>query len=127
MRRIKLSESQRDEIVRMIQEMANENLNPNNGITIKPTNQSETDKNNPVNSLTDVERKARGLGINTDNPSIKTAVTARIGGEEKELTATSTNKGVMESVVITKRQLDEARLKELKKNSEVIKVKNLVK
>jgi len=127
MRRVKLSESQRDEIVKRIQEMMSENLNPNNNITIKKTVETESDKNNPINTLASVERTARGLGINTNNPDIKTSVVAKIGGQDKELTASSDSNSISESVLITKQQLMEMKLRNLKKGSKVIKVKNIVK
>lgn len=123
MKRIKLDESQKDEVMNILSEMVSEDLDPNNDITINKTNLTPSEKINPVAALDGVDKVAKTHGIDTNNPNVHTSVTAKVGGTEKEITTSP----IKESIVINKKQLDEVRLKKLKHGSELLKVKDFVK
>lgn len=123
MRRIKLDESQRDEIINILYEMISEELNINNEITINKTNPTQNDMLNPMTALNNVNRAAKQNGIDTNNPNVTTSTIGNVNGRKSEITA----KPIGESVIITKEQLNNIRLRELKRESQVIKLKDLFK
>lgn len=128
MKNIKINEEQDKKIRNII----NESLNVNAGVGIdgKPvqpvltTNEPVKDDSQIMTTLKGLDTEASKLGID------QTQVKAPNGGKPTKtvsmLTPDSSNE-VKESFVISKGQLDEIRLKKLKENSEVVKIKNFLK
>lgn len=129
-RKIKITEQQAMQIKNMVLEQMDSN-NPNNN-NLVVTDQSLPDARNAqdvVNNLSNTKTKMKNNGLDKKaNAGTETANT--IGnlpaGTDIIAKPEQNQAGVNESIVITKKQLNEARLKILKKDSKLIKVKDFV-
>lgn len=127
MSKVSITENLKNEIVSIIKEM----LDPNSEITIKTTNQQQGYNSNPVKALSDVTKAMKTQGISPNKPGVHISADANINGTEMNIIGTpkkqqNTNL-TLESIIINKKQLIEARLKKMKQGSTVVKLKDFIK
>jgi hypothetical protein len=124
MKNIKINEKQDKEIRKLIKE----NLDPNGGSLSLHYNTQKT-PNTPGeigNAVVNATKAAEKLPSNP-NISNDVSINADPDGDNKQQTITVGNDNKNESIIISKKQLDEIRLKKLKENSDVVKIKNFLK
>lgn len=126
MRKIKISEQQ-DRYIQHILSESGLNPNANTGeVTIGDTHNSETvpqSGNQLTNNVEKIKTNAKRQGVPqnvVDTGLINAGDTTK--GDEILINQKQTN----ESILITKKQLDEVKLKNMKNGSQVIKVKNFL-
>ena len=124
MRNIKIDEKQDKEIRKMIKE----SLDPNGGKLSLHYN-TNTTPNTPGEIGNEIVNASKAAEKVPTNSSIDNSVTisADPDNDNKKQNITVSGDGVAESVIISKGQLDEIRLKNLKENSEVVKIKDFLK
>lgn len=122
MNKIKLSEEQN----MMIQNIVNEMLNNNTNLSYKYDNPNGTPKNagDIGKAAIDASKK---LETTPKNPMVnnKVSFSADPDNDGKQQQITIGSDSTNESILITKKQLNEARLKKMKENTKVVKLKNL--
>lgn len=125
MRKIKISEQQDRYIQHILSESGlNPNANTNQGkngvkvpggtVTTDFTPDKPVSPEQQLNMTASASKTTKVNGVDTP-----TETEMKINGEEKTVT-------VQESFLITKKQLDEVKLKNMKNGSQVIKVKNFL-
>lgn len=127
MKKIILSEEQD----KLIQNKLNEMLNPNLGNNFS-LNANVTKKDGQPVSSNEIPQLLNSMDKAQDQTGLTTNAKVNIGndGDTETLSLSSNNPSrttIKESILITKKQLNEARLKKLKSNSQVIKVENFLK
>lgn len=127
MKKIILSEEQD----KLIQNKLNEMLNPNLGNNFS-LNANVTKKDGQPVSSNEIPQLLNSMDKAQHQTGLTTNAKVNIGNDEdtETLSLSSNNPSrtaVKESILITKQQLNEARLKKLKTNSQVIKVENFLK
>lgn len=124
MRNIKIDEKQDKEIRKLIKE----SLDPNGG-KLSLHYSTNTTPNTPGEIGNEIVNASKAAEKVPTNSSIDNSVTisADPDGDNKKQNITVSGDGVAESVIISKGQLDEIRLKNLKEHSEVIKIKDFLK
>lgn len=126
MKNIKINEKQDKEIRKLIKE----NLDPNGGaLSLHYSTPGNKTPHTPgeigtavVNATKAAEKVPTNSNINND-----VSINADPDNDNKQQTITVGSDNKFESVIISKKQLDEIRLKKLKENSEVVKIKNFLK
>lgn len=118
MRVINITEDQYNEIVSLL-----EDKNAANQISIGLTNPTESDENpnNLSRTIQKTEVASRAAGIQPSKANIEAEV--NVNGKEKEITVKGENN---ESVIISKRQVDEMRIHNRNRKSKVLKVKDFL-
>lgn len=118
MRVFNITEEQYREILRLL-----EDKNTQNQVSVGLTNPTEQDENpnNLSNTIAKTERASRAAGIQPGNANIEAEM--NINGQAKEVVVKSEKN---ESVLITKRQINEMRIHERNKHSKVVKLKDFI-
>lgn len=118
MRVFNITEEQYREILRLL-----EDKNIQNQVSVGLTNPTEQDENpnNLSNTINKTERASRAAGIQPGKANIEAEM--NINGQEKEVVVKSEKN---ESVLITKRQINEMRIHERNKHSKVVKLKDFI-
>lgn len=118
MRIVNITENQYNEIVSLL-----EDKNATNQISIGLTNPTENDENpsNLSRTIQKTEIASRAAGIQPNKANIEAEV--NVNGKEKEITVKGDNN---ESVLISKRQVDEMRIHNRNKKSKVLKLKDFL-
>ena len=126
MKNIKINEEQDKEIRKLIKE----NLDPNGGgLSLHyntPGNKTPNTPGEIGNAVVNATKAAEKVP-NNSNISNDVSINADPDNDNKQQTITIGGDAKLESVIISKKQLDEIRLKKLKENSEVVKIKNFLK
>ena len=135
MKNIKINEEQDKEIRKVINEFLNSNSinkTPDGGVKTPDGGTAKIDytSNNPndpaetqLNKAANVQNKFK---VNGQPTSVETEL--NVGGTDRSVTiGNPVKESIIKSAIITKKQLDEIRLKKLKENSEVVKIKNFLK
>lgn len=125
MKNIKINKEQDKEIRKLIKE----NLDPNGGLSLHYNTPGNKTPHTPgeigtavVNATKAAEKIPNNSNINND-----VSINADPDNDNKQQTITVGGDNKYESVIISKKQLDEIRLRKLKENSEVVKIKNFLK
>lgn len=129
MKQIKISEEQNKEIKKLIKEELNVNAGVgSDGKPVKPvltTNEPVRDDSQILPTLKSLDNEAGKMGIDS------TQVKAPNGTKPNKTISMSTPDNASEikneSFIITMKQLNEMRLKKIKENSDVVKIKNFIK
>lgn len=118
MRIVNITENQYNEIVSLL-----EDKNATNQVSIGLTNPTENDENpnNLSRTIQKTEIASRAAGIQPNKANIEAEV--NVNGKEKEITVKGDNN---ESVIISKRQVDEMRIYNRNKKSKVLKLKDFL-
>ncbi|MBQ3945652.1 MAG: hypothetical protein II670_08605 [Alphaproteobacteria bacterium] len=126
MKNIKINEKQDKEIRKLIKE----NLDPNGGgLSLHysiPGNKTPRTPGEIGSAVVNATKAAEKVPTNS-NISNDVSINADPDNDNKQQTITVGGDTKFESVIISKKQLDEIRLKKLKENSEVVKIKNFLK
>lgn len=135
MKNIKINEEQDKEIRKVINEFLNSNpinKTPDGGVKTPDGGTAKIDftsgnPNDPaetqLNKAANVQDKFK---VNGQPTSVETEL--NVGGTDRSVTiGNPVKENIIKSAIITKKQLDEIRLKKLKENSEVVKIKNFLK
>jgi len=124
MKNIKINEEQDKEIRKLIKE----NLDPNGGSLSLHYNTPKTPSTPGEigNAVVNATKAAEKIP-NNSNVSNDVSINADPDNDNKQQTITVGGDTKFESVIISKKQLDEIRLRKLKENSEVVKIKNFLK
>lgn len=126
MKNIKINEEQDKEIRKLIRE----NLDPNGGALSlhysTPGNKTPKTPGEIGNAVVNATKAAEKIP-NNSNINNDVSINADPDNDNKQQTITVGGDAKLESIIISKKQLDEIRLKKLKENSEVVKIKNFLK
>jgi hypothetical protein len=126
MKNIKINEEQDKEIRKLIRE----NLDPNGGSLSlhynTPGNKTPKTPGEIGNAVVNASKAAEKMP-NNSNVSNDVSINADPDNDNKQQTITVGGDAKLESIIISKKQLDEIRLRKLKENSEVVKIKNFLK
>ncbi len=134
MRNIKINEEQDKEIRNLIKEnMLNANTAVDGGVKTPDGGSAKIDytsgnqNDSPQTQLTKAANVQDNMKVNGVNTPVETEIKVN-GNQERSVTVgDKVTENKRESIIISKKQLDEIRLKKLKENSEVVKIKNLIK
>ena len=126
MKNIKINEEQDREIRKLIKE----NLDPNGGALSlhysTPGNKTPKTAGEIGTAVVNATKAAEKVPTNS-NINNDVSINADPDNDNKQQTITVGGDNKFESIIISKKQLDEIRLKKLKENSEVVKIKNFLK
>jgi hypothetical protein len=133
MRNIKINEKQDKEIRKIIKEnMLNTNTALDGGVKTSDGGSAKIDytsgnqNDSPQTQLTKAANVQDKMKVNGVNTPVETEL--NVGGTDRSVTVgDKVTENKCESFIISKKQLDEIRLKKLKENSEVVKIKNFLK
>lgn len=129
MKKIKISEQQDKEIRNIIKENLEEVLDPNGGSLSLHYNTPGNTTPNTAGQIGNTAVAAAKAAKNVSgNPNINNAVsfTADPDNDKKPQTITVSGNSKLESVIISKKQLDEIRLRKLKENSKLVTIENFL-
>lgn len=130
MKKIILSEEQDRLIQNKLNEMLNNNTLQSKEDDVVVSKEIQKPGTSLTQNLTDTANAAKQNGINIKDDDVSLEVSGEvpgIGQSTMKVNPTSNNSSISESILITKKQLNEARLKKLKSDSQVIKVENFLK
>lgn len=129
MKKIIISEQQNKEIHKIIKEMLDTNTNSNNNnnpagnltIGLRGGDDDISLEKNTQNTINTVSKTPGAQNLLNNGATMD--VEGTVGGKKVEANFQTTN----ESYIINKKQLNEIRLKKIKSNSELIKLKDFIK
>lgn len=128
MKKIIISEQQNKEIHKIIKEMLDTNTNSNNNnpagnltIGLRGGDDDISLEKNTQNTINTVSKTPGAQNLLNNGATMD--VEGTVGGKKVEANFQTTN----ESYIINKKQLNEIRLKKIKSNSELIKMKDFIK